>query len=321
MKYKIFLAWQSQDQDTAAFMKRQIREAVTCLGSQGYEINLIERPTQEETGSPNINTLIWEQILDSDIFIADISFAYRNESGGVSNPNVMYELGIADTTLGQNRTILLCSEGTDVEKVAFDINHNRISTIRTTDTKAYKRLAEWIKLALQEADRQRYVKTYSVEEYASDIILLLNYFSNIAGCLTQENGCLVVPSIEEITSFVQNRTYSDLLARATFAKVITEMDAKLMRLYSFSDKKIIWCVMNIIKALKDYQFLLDSAQWNHLYPCDDEKFCVIDKKSLFLKPGSDIEEVRYSVYFNDNMVIYGTKENLFVVDKRIVPQD
>lgn len=321
MKYKIFLAWQSQDRKTANFIKNQIREAITCLESQGYEINLIERPTQEETGSPNINTLIWEQILDSDIFIADISFAYRNETDGVSNPNVMYELGIADALLGQNRTILLCSEGTDIEKVAFDINHNRISTIRTTNTKAYENLTEWIKLALQEADRQRYIKTYSVEEYASDIILLLNYFSNLAGCIVHEDGCFVIPSVEEIITYICGRTYSDLLARATFSKVITEMDTKLMRLYPFSDKRIIWCVMNIIKALKDYQFLLDSVQWNHLHQCDDEKFCVIDKKSLFLKPDSDIEEVRYSVYFNDNMVIYGDKENLFVVDKRIVPKD
>ena len=321
MKYKIFLAWQSQDRKTANFIKNQIREAITCLESQGYEINLIERPTQEETGSPNINALIWEQILDSDIFIADISFAYRSETDGISNPNVMYELGIADAILGQNRTILLCSEGTDIEKVAFDINHNRISTIRTTNVKAYENLAEWIKLALQEADRQRYIKTYSVEEYASDIILLLNYFSDLAGCIVHEDGCFVIPSVEEIIANICGRRYSDLLARATFSKVIAEMDTKLMRLYPFSDKRIIWCVMNIIKALKDYQFLLDSVQWNHLYQCDDEKFCVIDKKSMFLKPDSDIEEVRYSVYFNDNMMIYGDKENLFVVDKRIVPED
>ena len=260
MKYKIFLAWQSQDKKTADFLKHQIREAVTCLESQGYEINLIERPTQEETGSPNINTLIWEQIMDSDIFIADISFAYRNETDGVSNPNVMYELGIADALLGQNRTILLCSEETDIEKVAFDINHNRISTIRTANENAYKALAEWIKLALQEADRQRYVKTYSIEDYASDIMLLLNYFSGLVGGLQQENEQMIIPNIEEIASNIQGRTYIDFLARANFTEVIAEMDTKLMRLYSFSDKKLIWLVINIIKALKDYQFLLDSVQ-------------------------------------------------------------
>lgn len=321
MKYKVFLAWQSQDKKTADFMKQQIREAIACLDSQGYEINLIERPTQGEAGSPNINALIWEQIMDSDIFIADISFAYRNEDGGVSNPNVMYELGIADALLGQNRTILLCSEGTDVEKVAFDISHNRISTIRTTNAKSYKGLVEWIKVALQEADRQRYIKTYSVEEYAGDIILLLNYFSDLAGVSSQEDEGLIIPSVEEIKNYIYGRAYSDLLARASFSKVITEMDEKLMRLYPFSEKKIIWCVMNIIKALKDYQYLFDSVQGNHLYQCDEEKFCVIDKKSFFLKRGSDIEDVRFSVYFNANMMLYGNKENIFVVDKRVVPED
>ena len=73
MIYKIFLAWQSQNKTTADFIKLQIRQAVALLGEKGYAINLIERPTQEDPGAPNINSLIWEQISDSDIFIADLS--------------------------------------------------------------------------------------------------------------------------------------------------------------------------------------------------------------------------------------------------------
>lgn len=41
----------------------------------------------------------------------------------------MYELGIADALLGANRTIILADENTKIEKLAFDINHKRISRL------------------------------------------------------------------------------------------------------------------------------------------------------------------------------------------------
>ena len=150
MVYKIFLAWQSQNKTTADFIRSQIRQAVSVLGEKGYAINLIERPTQEDAGSPNINSLIWEQISDSDIFIADISDVIQNGDTIISNPNVMYELGIAEALLGSYRTILLCDEHTPINKLAFDINHNRISPIKTSNNELFLNLSEWIEAALIE---------------------------------------------------------------------------------------------------------------------------------------------------------------------------
>ena len=137
MKYKVFLAWQSQNRTTSKFIKAQLKKSVALLSERGYDIVLIERPTQEDSGAPNINSVIWEQISDSDVFIADISNIIQNDQTIISNPNVMYELGIAEALLGAHRTILLCDENTPVDKVAFDINHNRISSIKTSNTNLF----------------------------------------------------------------------------------------------------------------------------------------------------------------------------------------
>ena len=104
---------------------------------------------------------IMQKINECSIFIADIS-SYETAEGVIcdANPNVMYELGIAETLLGAHRTILLCDENTPVDKVAFDINHNRISSIKTSNTNLFIDLADWLESALIEADKERYIKTY-----------------------------------------------------------------------------------------------------------------------------------------------------------------
>ena len=88
MKYKVFLAWQSQNRTTSKFIKAQLKKSVALLSERGYDIVLIERPTQEDSGAPNINSVIWEQISDSDVFIADISNIIQNDQTIISNPNV-----------------------------------------------------------------------------------------------------------------------------------------------------------------------------------------------------------------------------------------
>ena len=88
MKYKVFLAWQSQNRTTSKFIKAQLKKSVALLSERGYDIVLIERPTQEDSGAPNINSVIWEQISDSDVFIADISNIIQNDQTIISYPNV-----------------------------------------------------------------------------------------------------------------------------------------------------------------------------------------------------------------------------------------
>ena len=140
--YKLFFAWQSQVKDTHNFIRKHLRLAVKELEKQGLDITIIESPTQEEAGSPDITGAIWEQIYDSEVFVGDVSFV----ENGTSNSNVMYEVGIADALLGANRVILLADSNTTINEIAFDINHKRISPTKDSEF-FYKELASWIQAA------------------------------------------------------------------------------------------------------------------------------------------------------------------------------
>ena len=219
MAYKIFLAWQSQNQSTSSFIKAQIKKSIKHLNASGYDINLVERPTQDSTGSPNINALIWEQITDADVFIADVSDIQLNEQTKVSNPNVMYELGIADALLGNGRTILLCDENAKIEELAFDINHNRISKINTTNKKLFIDLAAWIESALIESDKNQYIKNFAVEEFSEDLTLLANYFYCLATSEELSNEP-TLPKIDIIKNSLSLEKYNSAIINVDFTRLI-----------------------------------------------------------------------------------------------------
>lgn len=319
MKYKVFLAWQSQNRTTANYIKDQLKKSVLRLSEKGYDVVLIERPTQEESGSPNINALIWEQITDSDVFVADISDVIQNGETFISNPNVMYELGIAETLLGAHRTILLCDENTPVDKVAFDINHNRISSIKTSNKNLFIDLADWLESALIEADKESYIKTYCVETFLEDLILITNYFYCLSNIRSQIEKCPEFPTLDTIRESLTTEQYSTLFVNVDFNNLICIMEDKLQKLYAFSHKKLIWHIINIIKALKDYQFILDNQKespWTQEQE-KNAKFIMLDKKSFFIKDTSDAIALKRSVYLNPNVVIYGDGTRLFATDKRL----
>ena len=198
MTYKVFLAWQSQNKKTASYIKNQLDKAAKLLKEQGTTIDVIKSPTQEDAGSPNINEAIWKQIQGVDIFIADLSFVSRVRT---SNDNVMYELGIADALLGANRTIILADENTKIEKLAFDINHKRISPINTDNKNFYRTFSEWIIQALEESDKQRFTRRYIIEEFASDVVSIVNYFYRMSyySDATYSAG-LQIPTVDQIES-------------------------------------------------------------------------------------------------------------------------
>lgn len=75
------------------------------LQEDGINIKLIKSLTQEDSGSPDITGLIWKQIQTADVFVGDLTFA--ETTIGLSNNNVMYEVGIADALLGEDRVVLL----------------------------------------------------------------------------------------------------------------------------------------------------------------------------------------------------------------------
>lgn len=124
------------------------------MKKENIELELLFSPTQKSTGSPNINTSIKENIRHADLVVADLSSIAELDTLHISNPNVMYEIGMTDILLGEERLILLCDKNTDIEKLAFDINHQRISKFDIQDEKFYNQLSKWIYSGLINAEKK-----------------------------------------------------------------------------------------------------------------------------------------------------------------------
>jgi hypothetical protein len=241
----------------------------------------------------------------------------------ISNDNVMYELGIADALLGENRTILLCDENTKIEKLAFDINHKRISPINTNKESMSQELAEWIKIGLMEADKERYTRRYISEVFATDLIVVVNYFFRLAYYSDANYSAgFKVPTVEYIKNELLNNRMGLYMMKADFTQIIKSLEEKMQKLWSFTEKRIIWQIINIVSSLKDYQMYCQSIRYKHLEICEEkEAYCLYDKNSFFLKEGNGVEEIRCSAFFNDNTIICQNMTYNIVLDKRIIVSD
>lgn len=124
----IFYSWQSDIKDSRNF----ISDCLKRLPKKLRELSVIEidRDTAGITGSPNIGDTIYKKIDHCDIFVADVTIINADEKGRKTpNPNVMIELGYAIKALGWDRIILLYNKDYgDVEKLPFDINHQRMTS-------------------------------------------------------------------------------------------------------------------------------------------------------------------------------------------------
>lgn len=321
MTYKIFLAWQSQNKKTANYVKKQLDEAVKLLKENGVTIEVIKSPTQEEAGSPNINESIWKQIQGADIFVADLSFVSRVRT---SNDNVMYELGIADALLGANRTIILVDENTKIEKLAFDINHKRISPINTDSKKFYRTLSEWIMQALEESDKQRFTRRYIIEEFAADVVTIVNYFYRIVYYSDAAYSAgLKIPTIDDIEKELSKTTIGMYAAEVDFTNIIHDLERKLQNLMNFTHPRAVWHVLNLVSAVKEYQLYCNSIQYRHLgmIPGKKEQYGLYDKKDFLLNPGHGVREIKGDVFFNENTIICQNESCNIVLDRRIVIKD
>jgi hypothetical protein len=104
----VFYAWQSDPQTASnrTLIRHALRAASSAVESEATPGTLKIDPQEavrEESGSPNIPSLILTKIETSDIFICDITTINRNapdEYRRVPNPNVTFELGYAVAHLG-----------------------------------------------------------------------------------------------------------------------------------------------------------------------------------------------------------------------------
>ncbi len=155
----IFFSWQSDLEPKET--RHIIQDAICKAKKHLQEIVAIEadRDTKGQTGSPNIEEVIFDKIRSCDIFIADVSIVNKytaqiqsttdkeditdvdktsereerkelkkHKTRFTPNPNVIEELGFAAAIVGWNNVI--CIMNTDYgrkEDLPFDLSHHRIT--------------------------------------------------------------------------------------------------------------------------------------------------------------------------------------------------
>lgn len=310
MKGKIFLAWQSQENDIAHFIKKQLAESKKyLLQTKQLDLDIIFAPTQGESGSPDIIERIWSQISDSDVFIGDLShIALLKNDSQVSNPNVMYEAGIAMALLGEARTILLVSKASNIDKLAFDINHKRISTFDIKNNSFYKELSEWINCAMIDATNQRFYKQYLVKDILEEMNILYNNLLR----LIYGTESLEYPlefknvSVEEISKKLKDNIFDVFQVKTDYAEVISNIEKNINLLYPSGNRFLIYNTIRLIDSLRRYQAINELSNYKQFECLEIDKSCIynfMDNNSFHLESVKNYDELESGVYFRKDVML------------------
>lgn len=97
---------------------------------------------------------------------------------------------------------------------------------------------------------------------------------------------------------------------------------KINNVFPFVNHRVIWHLLNIVSALKDYQLYCHSIHYKHLsVSTEKEQYGIYDKNTFFLKEGNGIEEIKGSAFFNSNIIICQNASCNIVLDQRILIKD
>ena len=119
----LFYSWQSDDPQRRSRIRRRLQRACIAAGLD------YDEATRETTGSPEIHTTIRAKVATCGLFVADVNIVTGIADPAERpspNPNVMYELGLADARLPPERIMLLFDDNPD--DLPFDIRQRRITS-------------------------------------------------------------------------------------------------------------------------------------------------------------------------------------------------
>lgn len=128
--FKIFFSWQSDVGKHAnkPYITDKIQKAILDITNKDKSISIsIDESTRGDAGSPDIKDIIIRKITNCDIFICDVTpVVIFEERKAIPNPNVMFELGYAVSSLGWDRIILIWNDFYGESNLApFDIYSHR----------------------------------------------------------------------------------------------------------------------------------------------------------------------------------------------------
>lgn len=303
--YRLFQAWQNQKKEYTDFITRVVQQVVETEREKGIEIEVIRFPAQDEAGSPDVVDMVWEQIANCDLFVGDLTAVAQIGDQSISNPNVMYEVGIADALLGEKRVILVCSKETNIAKLAFDVNHKRISPLNIKNEKATETLCEWIESGIAECDIQQLQRDFVLRDLYDDLYIVYNNFMRMVftNDFAYSKG-VNVPSIDTIKSNLENTVLSELMISIDYGCVIDRLQDEIRALYETNSRRYISEIIRIYKALDKFNWFIHSIQKSAVF-IENETKCQVtlqNAKAFYLTDVVGVDELYGSILFEEKYV-------------------
>ena len=262
---KLFYSWQS---DTAT-NKNLIQSCITGALRVVNDFEL-ETATRDTSGSPDIASTILSKINSSQMMIADVTIINSNsrKTRKMPNPNVMYELGYAVKSLGEDNIILIADRRlTNTADLPFDIRNRRMVLVDFSDKTATQHITESITRALKNYSLPAAQNIPSITLIEPEAVWASNYSDHGA-------SFLVIVSVDN---------YGGRNDYIVDAKILgTNADGTLFETDSFS---------------------FEGQQLNHPYPlkADDMQtlriFIGSDRNNHRSMPDLDRDTVRLSISF------------------------
>ena len=129
--YGVFYSWQSDSNPkyNRNFIEDALKRAIKEVDKKKGDGPLVslDKDTRDIPGSPDITPAILQKIDRSICFIADATPVTTLNEKQISNPNVMFELGYALSTLSYERVVILCNTAyCNLKDLPFDLGLKRV---------------------------------------------------------------------------------------------------------------------------------------------------------------------------------------------------
>ena len=320
MEYKIFYSWQNQNKETRKFIDNQLKKTKSYMKNEyNIKINIIDSPTKEEAGSPDICEKILEQIMTCDVFIGDLTPIIKQDDSNklISNPNVMYETGIAISTIGESRIILLMendNKNNKVDDLCFDINHNRISPISIKNENFYKSLSEWIKTSIEHLTAQKFIDDFVVKDLINDIVVVYNNFFRMIYTYTEyypmnfnnlsKDDISHKLSFQYLNIFQVRRDYSAMIRR--ISRAIKELTNNSRY------RKLVYELVLFCNALNDYNNLNLKSKYKFFEEVEVNNqltYILGSNEQFYIKKTTNYSDIKDSHFFREDTYL------LSIIDK------
>lgn len=330
----IFYSWQSDlSRETNEHAIRvEVKKVIPALEEILDKINLnLDEATRNVEGSPEIPSTIIDKISSCDIFICDLTTINSGSQEGrrMPNPNVMFELGYAVSTLGWSRIIMLFNSyyGNYQTELPFDLEKRRIVSYNIStgvDNNGKGDLRAKIKNGLQSILEKDPVKPSESKAKSPNEIRRDKDINNLTELLSNIN----LPTIDIYIHYLPNRIVDkiffflygvqDVVNSSSFHIYNEELSALINDFISLWEKTLSYSHLFKVDSSNNYILHLPFDVFERRK--DEEDFAqltkdAIDFKTLYNKLIKFIRENYLDIDIDELSNLAGDKYNKYYQNK------